>query len=105
MYFCPLQFYRQHYSLAIFSNNSTTSSFSSWNLIDKKEELSLLKALYNDNMYCKRGLHLNNVDIKMPANYILIENITLLTCESTNSYTIFWKNDYDVYKQFNEKNT
>ena len=40
-------------------------------------------------MYCKRRLHLNNIDIKIPSNYILIENITLLNCEITNSCTMF----------------
>lgn len=65
----------------------------------KEEELALVKPLYKDFMYWKKGLHLENVDSNVPLNYIFIGNIAPLTTESTNSYTMSWGNGYDVYRQ------
>lgn len=65
----------------------------------KEEELATLQPLYKDFMYWERGLHLDNVEPEIPANYILAGNITPLTDESTDSYTYFWGNGYDVYRQ------
>lgn len=65
----------------------------------KEEELSSIKPLYKDFMYWKRGLHLHNVSVTVPSNYIFIGNITPLTDDSTNSYTMFWGNGYEVYRQ------
>lgn len=65
----------------------------------REEELSSLKPLYKDFMYWKRGLHLHNVSVTVPSNYIFIGNVTPLTDESTNSYTMFWGNGYEVYRQ------
>ena len=64
-----------------------------------EEELSFLKPLYIDFMYWDRGLHLSNVDIHVPSNYIFIGNTTPLTTESTNTYAMFWGNGYDIYRQ------
>ena len=64
-----------------------------------EEELSFLKPLYIDFMYWDRGLHLCNVDIHVPSNYIFIGNTTPLTTESTNTYAMFWGNGYDIYRQ------
>ena len=50
-------------------------------------------------MYWDRGLHLCNVDIHVPSNYIFIGNTTPLTTESTNTYAMFWGNGYDIYRQ------
>ena len=65
----------------------------------KEEELASLKPLYIDFMYWERGLHLSNVDIHVPSNYIFIGNTTPLTTESTNTYAMFWGNGYDIYRQ------
>ena len=65
----------------------------------REEELSSLKPLYIDFMYWERNLHLSNVDIHVPSNYIFIGNITPLTTESTNTYAMFWGNGYDIYRQ------
>ena len=64
-----------------------------------EEELSFLKPLYIDFMYWDRGLHLSNVNIHVPSNYIFIGNTTPLTTESTNTYAMFWGNGYDIYRQ------
>ena len=64
-----------------------------------EEELSSLKPLYIDFMYWDRGLHLSNVDIHVPSNYIFIGNTRPLTTESTNTYAMFWGNGYDIYRQ------
>ena len=65
----------------------------------KEEELASLMPLYIDFMYWDRGLHLSNVDIHVPSNYIFIGNTTPLTTESTNTYAMFWGNGYDIYRQ------
>ena len=65
----------------------------------REEELSSLKPLYIDFMYWERNLHLSNVDIHVPSNYIFIGNTTPLTTESTNTYAMFWGNGYDIYRQ------
>ena len=65
----------------------------------KEEELSSIKPLYKDFMYWNRDLHLHNVDVTVPANYIYIGNVTSLTDESTNSYSMGWGNGYEVYRQ------
>jgi len=65
----------------------------------KKEELALLKPLYQDFMYWKRGLHLCNVDVMVPVNHMLIGNMPPLADESTNSYAMSWGNGYEVYRQ------
>ena len=49
-----------------------------------------MKPLYIDFMYWERNLHLSNVDIHVPSNYIFIGNTTPLTTESTNTYAMFW---------------
>ncbi len=65
----------------------------------KEEELSSIKPLYQDFMYWNNDLHLNNVDVTVPANYTFIGNVTSLTDESTNSYYMGWGNGYEVYRQ------
>ena len=65
----------------------------------KEEELSSIKQLYKDFMYWNRDLHLHNVDVTVPTNYIYIGNVTSLTDESTNSYSMGWGNGYEVYRQ------
>lgn len=65
----------------------------------KEEELSSIKPLYKDFMYWNKDLHLHNVDVTVPANYIYIGNVTSLTDESTNSYSMGWGNGYEVYRQ------